>query len=184
VQLSIGSLADGHVIIVPVVPPMTSFTAPESKHTLLTANQCKHYGSRWVELTTQEELGDFEYSASAAYKQICTLFGVTIQPLELKNVVCFVSQFLEMNAGVKLPPLSKNAKRDFPLLVKYVQTNLDVMLPVLVKVQFVDEHRKKIILLDSDRFVRQHIVPVLPCRRTMSQKVSRPQGKCERVKDV
>jgi hypothetical protein len=136
---------------------MASKALSDSYDVSSTTKQFKHFGSSWVEQTIPAELGDFDYSTSVAYNQIRTLFGSTIRLCELKYVVYFVSQFLERDAGVKLPRLSKNAKRSFPLLVKYIQTNFGLMLPVLAKIQILDENCREIRLLDSRRWLKQFL---------------------------
>jgi hypothetical protein len=115
----------------------------------------KQYGSGWEAKTVHEELGDFAYSKSPAYGLVTECFGSTLRLKELKGIVYFAKDFLETHTGIKLPKISRNAKRSFPLLVKYIQANLDVMRPVLVRIEILDENRLSIPLLDSGRSMAQ-----------------------------
>jgi hypothetical protein len=45
--------------------------------------------------------------------------------------------------------MSRNTKRSFPLLVKYIQTNYDIIIPVLPKMVLCDAHKQPIPLLDA-----------------------------------
>jgi hypothetical protein len=97
----------------------------------------------------REELGDFRYEMSAANASIVRFFGRTLRLNELKGIFGAISYWLRQREGIQLPKPSRNAKRNYSLLVKYIERHYDVIVPMFSKVELCDAERNPIPLLDA-----------------------------------
>jgi hypothetical protein len=120
--------------------PMTPFPAsPKS---------APSYGSGFEAIAVRDEIDRFKYSNSAAYFAVKQQFGTTLRFTELKGLVYAAVLYIEKKQGIQLPKMSRNTKRNFPLLIKYVQTHYQLIIPVLPKLSLYDEDRISIPLLE------------------------------------
>jgi hypothetical protein len=88
------------------------------------------YGQGSEAFAACEELADFDYLHSAAWSAIIDVFGATIRLRELKGVLYAIQAFLRVRSGVELPKVSRNAKRNMGLLVKYINEHYNEVVPV------------------------------------------------------
>lgn len=104
----------------------------------------KAYGEGYEAQAVRHELGDFDYLASKGYALVVHCFGDTIRLRELKAVVFTIIHHLQTKYRINMPPLSRNAKRSFPLLIKYITENMDVMEPVFPLISLCDKDKNPI----------------------------------------
>jgi hypothetical protein len=79
----------------------------------------------------KEEIGNFQFETSRGYFLITRLFTDKILVSELRNLLEAARIVLRRRRQIDLPPLSRNAKRSKPLLVKYVDTYVNELTPML-----------------------------------------------------
>ncbi|MBR1779492.1 MAG: hypothetical protein IJ758_03210 [Clostridia bacterium] len=101
-------------------------------------NRVRTYGTGYEATAVKKELNGFNYKNSSAYGIITQCFGTTLRLKELRGIIFSVQEHLK-SKGILLPLLSRNAKRSFPLLVKYIEDNLDQIGPILPKVILYDK---------------------------------------------
>jgi hypothetical protein len=88
--------------------------------------------------------------SSPAYQAIRSAFGTATRLRELKAVVNVIRAWWQVKDGIYLPQLSRNEKRSFLLLVKYIDLHYDQIVPLLRHVVLLDDERKRIPLLDQE----------------------------------
>jgi hypothetical protein len=110
------------------------------------------YGFGQEARAVHEEIGDFDWHNSLAYCAIKRYFGETLRLKELKGLIYAAALYLKEKQGKRLPDLSRNTKRNFPLLIKYVQANYEFIVPVLPKLSLCNADKQPLPLLD----VRAH----------------------------
>jgi hypothetical protein len=118
-------------------PPMAAWDAGRSG-----------YGFGYEARAVHDEIGAFDWYNSPAYHAIKQHFGETLRLKELKGLINAATFYLKEKQGKRLPDLSRNAKRNFPLLIKYVQANYEFIVPVLPKLSLCDSDRRPLPLLD------------------------------------
>ena len=106
-------------------------------------------GSGREALAVKQDLDGFEFKHSVAYSIITQKFGKRLHLAELKGLITITRGYLMETRQVELPPLSRNAKRSFPLLVKYVQDHADYMIPALQRIMLFDEMMRPVVNLDA-----------------------------------
>jgi hypothetical protein len=97
------------------------------------------YGQGAEAKSVHEELDGFDYFQSQAWLAIVQLFGGVIKLRDLRAIVSAVRIHLQVKEGIILPQLSRNARRNMGLLVRYIQSNGTSILPVLSRVVLTDE---------------------------------------------
>jgi hypothetical protein len=107
------------------------------------------YGHGQEAMMMRKELGDFDYLRSAAYSAIVAQFGSTLRLMELKGIICAIQVWWKLKHGTELPKLSRNTKRSFPLMVKYVNDHYNEITPVLPHVSVRNANNQQIPLLDA-----------------------------------
>jgi hypothetical protein len=112
------------------------------------------YGTGWEAQAVHAEIGTFDYRNSAACAAILEYFGPSVRLRELKGIVFLAPDFLRAQQNVVLPKVPRNAKRNFPLLVRFVDQHLDVLRPVIAHIRLLDDQRVPIKLLDSGQSLR------------------------------
>lgn len=111
------------------------------------------YGHGTEARSVQMEIGDFDYLSSQAHAAIIHYFGTTLKLRELKGIVVSIRAFLESKHGIHLPQMSRNTKRSYPLMIKYIQDNLDAIVPVFPVIELLDERRNPVSLCDAHKYV-------------------------------
>ncbi|OHT08015.1 hypothetical protein TRFO_23639 [Tritrichomonas foetus] len=101
--------------------------------------RCEIYGKGSEARLIKEQLNGFEARTSEAYKIIVRLFGGSVRITELLGVLNSI-RFLLTSRGQVLPPISRNERRSFSLLIKYVQTHLEQLKPLLECTTLCDTH--------------------------------------------
>ena len=104
------------------------------------------YGHGYEANAVRHELCGFRYRESPAYAAVLEYFGPDIRLRELKGMIYTAKKHILTKLGVGLPALSRNAKRSFPLLIKYIQDNYDILVPLFPKVWLYDEGRMPVTL--------------------------------------
>jgi hypothetical protein len=107
------------------------------------------YGFGIEAKSVRAEIGNFDWYSSRAYSAVRRQFGETLRLKELKALIHAAVFYIKQKRGVDLPHMSRNTKRSFPLLVKYIQTNYDIIIPVLPKMVLCDAQKQPIPLLDA-----------------------------------
>ena len=96
------------------------------------------YGQGVEAQSVKDELGGFRYERGPAYVALVRNFGTSLRLRELKAIVLALKDVMERRYGYVLPPVSRNTKRIFSLLVKYLQDNYRYFAPMLDKVVLCD----------------------------------------------
>lgn len=102
------------------------------------------YGKGNEAKAIKEALGDFDVYNSRAYKEVVKNYGKSLRMNELLEIINSLTIYLRDKKGIILPKLTRNDKRSFPLLIKYVETNFDTIQPWLGHVHLCDSNFKKI----------------------------------------
>jgi hypothetical protein len=126
------------VILPPLIPKPVPTKPPKGS-----------YGEGREAQVVRDELGDFDYATSVAWKAITDYFGVNLRLRELKGIVFGLIHHIQNLSGVELPMPSRNAKRNLPLLVKYVNTHYAELAPFFRCVRLYDEDWQAIPFLDA-----------------------------------
>lgn len=102
------------------------------------------YGKGNEAKAIKEALGDFDVYNSRAYKEVVKNYGKSLRMNELLEIINSLTIYLRDKKGIILPKLTRNDKRSFPLLIKYVETNFDTIQPWLGHVHLCDSNFKRI----------------------------------------
>lgn len=94
--------------------------------------------------SVHNEIGSFDYTRSPAYMAILHFFGPTIKLRELKAIISALQLYLKNKSNIVLPPMSRNTKRSYPLLVKYIQDNFAILVPMFPNLTFLDENMQPV----------------------------------------
>jgi hypothetical protein len=129
----------------PLVPPPVPFL-----YTILKPPR-RTYGEGREAKVMKEELDGFEFSMSRAWKAITEHFGTNLRLREMKAMVSALVFHIKETTGELLPMPSRNAKRSVALLVKYIDTHYDRLVPYFSQVEFCDERKAPIPFLDASR---------------------------------
>lgn len=104
----------------------------------------KVYGQGSEALTIKKELGDFNVNESLAYKMITRKFGQSIRLNELIGILNSIIIYNRIKNNIILPQISRNEKRSFPLLIKYVEQHNNFILPHLNNIHLGNSFFQKI----------------------------------------
>ena len=102
------------------------------------------YGKGIEARTIKEELGEFDVFNSRAYKEVSQRFGRSIRLSELLGILNSIQIYLQMKQNNPLPQISRNEKRSFPLLIKYIERNSDLIFPLLQYISLCNSSFQKI----------------------------------------
>jgi hypothetical protein len=111
------------------------------------------YGQGSEAFAVCEELDDFDYLHCPAWSAIVETFGAAMRLRELKGFVDAIRTFLQVRSGIELPKLSRNAKRNLGLLVKYINEHYNEIVPVFPYVTLLDGDAQPIPVLDAGSVV-------------------------------
>ena len=117
----------------------------------LTKNKKEIYGQGNEAKMIREELGNFDVYESEAYKRIIKQFGRSIRFSELLGIINTIKIYLENKTNKVLPPIKRNEKRSFPLLIKYIQQNNELIFPYLQYISLCNSSFQKIPLDTKDK---------------------------------
>lgn len=106
-------------------------------------NRKEIYGKNTEAKVIKEEISDFNFTESTAYKHIIGKFGKSIKFVELLGIINAIDLFLKNTKNIALPLLSRNEKRSFPLLIKYIERNIDLILPYIQYMSLCDSDFRK-----------------------------------------
>jgi hypothetical protein len=115
------------------------------------------YGTGIEAIGVQREIGDFDYQSSPAFKAVLRHYGHTIRLCELKALVYTATFWLHKRRGITLPKLSRNAKRNLALLIKYIQTHYDHIVPVFSMMSLCTQEKVQLPLLDAEIYSENQI---------------------------
>lgn len=107
-------------------------------------NKKEKYGKGNEAQSIRKEIGDFNLFDSKAYKIITSNFGKSIRFSELLGIINTINIVLKLKYDQMLPPISRNEKRSFPLLIKYVERNGEIIYPNLKLITLCDSLFHKI----------------------------------------
>jgi hypothetical protein len=107
-----------------------------------------HYGDGFEAQAVRKEIGNFQYETSRGFQAVQQNFGSTIRLLELKGIVMSAIHYVKRRHRTVLPKLSRNAKRSFPLMIKYINTHYEVITPTFRFMTLLDENHRPLPLLD------------------------------------
>lgn len=102
------------------------------------------YGKGSESIAIKKELGDFDAFASESFKYIIKRFGRSIRFTELLGIINSIQIYLQYKNDATLPQLSRNEKRSFPLLIKYIECNKEAIFPCLQFISLCDTSFQKI----------------------------------------
>lgn len=104
------------------------------------------YGKGYEANAIKKELGDFNLFESDAYKRIISQFGKSIRFNELLGIVNSINTYLIIKQRISLPNITRNEKRSFPLLIKYIERNSELIYPYLQYISLCNSSFQKILL--------------------------------------
>jgi hypothetical protein len=88
-------------------------------------------------------LGNFDYQRSCAFFALQKHFG-RVYLKELKGILMLVIWYWKTSRGVALPP-----RRNFRLMIKYMDINYHYFVPILPHLTFADGNKEPILLADQ-----------------------------------
>lgn len=109
-------------------------------------NRKEIYGKGNEAKIIKEKLGDFDVCKSNAYKNVISHFGRSVRLSELLAVLGSIDILLQIKRNISLPKITRDEKRSFPLLIKYIERNSELVLPHLPYISLCDSHFRKISL--------------------------------------
>lgn len=94
----------------------------------------------------KEKLGNFDAYHSRAYETVINNFGRSVRLNELLGIIASIRQyaFIKNHQGIQAP--NRDEKRSFLLLIKYIETNYDLIVPYFSLVKLRDKDGKPISL--------------------------------------
>ncbi|KAK8884616.1 hypothetical protein M9Y10_043732 [Tritrichomonas musculus] len=107
-------------------------------------NRKEIYGKGLEAKAIKEELGDFNANDSGAYKYIISKFGRSIRFSELLGILNTIQLYAKIRSNIAIPLISRNEKRSFPLLIKYIDRHSDLIIPYLQYISLCDSSFHKI----------------------------------------
>jgi hypothetical protein len=107
------------------------------------------YGQGHEAQAVKKELDGFAFSQSRAWKAITDHFGSNLRLRELKAMVNSLLIHIRETTGETLPEPSRNAKRSVGLLVKYIESHYDRLVPYFPSIVFCDDNKAPIPYLDA-----------------------------------
>lgn len=99
-------------------------TPPKRRHK-------RKYGTGVEAKAIEEELGDFDVNNSRAYKEVVKNYGSSVRMNELLGIINSLDTYFQIKGMQTLPKLTRNEKRSFQLLIKYVDRNFEIIQPLL-----------------------------------------------------
>lgn len=102
------------------------------------------YGKGSESIAIKKELGDFDPFKSKSYAYIYKTYGRSIRFNELLGIINSLQLFFKYKKMKILPLLTRNEKRSFPLLIKYVEKNSELIIPYLQYISLCDSSFQKI----------------------------------------
>ncbi len=87
----------------------------------------------------KNRLGSFDFRKSVAHKRLQQNFGRDLSMKELIDIINALSAYLNTK-GIVLPKLDRFEKRSYPLLIKYIEDNSNVIFPHLPNIKLCDEN--------------------------------------------
>ena len=85
-----------------------------------------------------KDLGDFDYTKCPQWLYLQSKFSTGVSLKELKSIATII----QLHLG--LPPLTRNQKRSYPLLIKWFCINWDQIQPVLQYIYLFDDNLMEI----------------------------------------
>jgi hypothetical protein len=107
------------------------------------------YGQGYEANVVRKGLNGFDFQSSPAWRAVTDHFGTNTRLRELKGIVFALIAHIENQSKITLPALSRNEKRNLPLLVKYIDSHFSVLVPLFRCVTLCDENQEVIPFLDA-----------------------------------
>lgn len=111
---------------------------------LIEPSRKQKYGKGSEAKLIKEAIGDFDVNNSTAYKKVIQQFGKSVRLSEILGVLNSIHMYLKMKKNIILPPISRNEKRSFPLLMKYIEINGEMIIPYFQYITLCDSSFQKI----------------------------------------
>jgi hypothetical protein len=92
----------------------------------------------------RQELGDYDHMHAGGWIAVTQAFGGAIRLRELKGLVYGVLHILEVRRGIRLPKMTRNTKRNMGLLIKYIDSHYDYIVPVFRQITLYDIDKQPI----------------------------------------
>ena len=102
------------------------------------------YGKGYEANAIKEEIGNFNLFESDAYKRVISLFGKSVRFNELLGIINSIDTYLIIKKRISLPKITRNEKRSFPLLIKYIERNNELIYPYLQYISLCNSSFQKI----------------------------------------
>lgn len=109
-------------------------------------NRKEKYGNGIEAKAIKDELGNFNLYNSDAYKTIIKNFGHSIRFSELLGIINSINIILKIKYKTVLPEVTRNEKRSFQLLIKYVERNKELIYPYFQYISLGNSNFQKISL--------------------------------------
>jgi hypothetical protein len=102
------------------------------------------YGFGSEARSIRQELGDYDYMHAGGWIAVTQAFGSAIRLRELKGIVDSILQVLEVRRGIRLPKMTRNTKRNMRLLIKYIDSHYEHIVPVFREISLYDVNKQPI----------------------------------------
>lgn len=109
-------------------------------------NKKEAYGKGHEAKAIKDELGDFNMFETESYKTIIKQFGKSIRYNELLGIINSINIYIQLKKNCCLPKVTRNEKRSFPLLIKYIENNRELIIPYLQYIYLCNSSFQKISL--------------------------------------
>lgn len=101
-------------------------------------NRKEIYGKGNEAKVIRDEIGDFNINESIAYKTIIKYFGRSVRLSEVLGILNSIQIYLQIKTKTTLPLISRNEKRSFQLLMKYIERNSELIFPFFQYISLCD----------------------------------------------
>ncbi len=130
----------------PAFTAVNAFATPFNNAPYLQKSKKAIYGKGKEANNVKEKLGDFDFYHSKAYETVINNFGRSVRLCELLGIIDSIRQYAFIKSCQTIPVSNRDEKRSFPLLIKYIETNYDLIVPYFHFVKLCDSNGKPIAL--------------------------------------
>lgn len=102
-------------------------------------NLKKRYGTGIEANLIKKDLGGFDVYHSRAFNAVRNTFGRSVRLNELLGIINSIDVYMQRKGLSGLPRLTRNEKRSFALLIKYIENNYELIVPYFQYITLCDQ---------------------------------------------
>lgn len=102
-------------------------------------NLKKPYGTETEAKLIKKDLGGFDVYHSRAFNAVRNTFGRSVRLNELLGIINSIDAYMQRKGLSGLPRLTRNEKRSFAFLIKYIENNYELIVPYFQYITLCDQ---------------------------------------------